>query len=151
MDEFLIKFCVRCKEIKRVKKSDLAKKSCCNKCGSKYVVPEEVNDKVRLEMATRLLASVIINGDGLLQKLRSMSTDLSANLKFKYCPHCVTEEPWEYNFCGCGTELIIPKTERERLLSMKILLVNSSGSDSEIIAMMKGILAENPNVIRLRA
>jgi len=63
MDEFLIKFCVRCKEIKRVKKSDLAKKSCCNKCGSKYVVPEEVNDKVRLEMATRLLASVIINGE----------------------------------------------------------------------------------------
>lgn len=119
MEEFLIKYCIRCKEIKP---SD---KQFCTFCGGQLVVPP--TEKLKLEVAARIMSRISINGNGnaeALRKVQKLSMAASnTDIRMKFCGRCEAEKPHDERFCGKhGSELIVPQTDRERLAAIGWLL-----------------------------
>lgn len=119
MEEFLIKYCIRCKEVKP------PDKQFCTSCGSQAVVPP--TEKLKLEVAAWIMSRISINGNGngdLLRKVQELSMATSSiSIRMKFCGKCKAGKPHDEDFCDeHGSRLIVPKTDRERLLAISWLL-----------------------------
>lgn len=136
MDEILIVYCIRCKEIRP------PSKKFCTSCGSQVVVPP--TEKLKLEAAARIMSRISINGNGngdLLRKIQELSmATLSISIRMKFCGICKAGKPHDEDFCDeHGSRLIVPKTDRERLAAIGWLLDQVEYYESEDSRLLLGL------------